>query len=78
MKLSVKNLKKKVNAQLISGLLIFAIGATSAIYNVSAVILNLFLMNSGVIFQVKDLLFDLVFILLGLLLIRKKKYILMF
>jgi len=70
---SVKTLKKKSNTQLI-GILIFAIGTTSAIYNVSAVILNLFLMNSGVIFPVKDLLFDLILILLGLLIIRKYIY----
>ncbi|HDZ18700.1 MAG TPA: hypothetical protein ENH75_10435 [archaeon] len=66
-------MKRKLDAHLISGILILTIGTTSAFYNVSAVILNFFLFSSGVIFRVKDLFFDIVFILLGLLLLRKKK-----
>jgi len=56
-----------------TGIFIFAVGIISAIYTISAVIVNFFLINIGIILQAKDLFFDLVLILLGLMLIRKKK-----
>jgi len=66
-------LTKKLDNLLIIGIFISAVGIISAIYTISAVIVNFFLINVGIFLRVKDLFFDLVLILLGLLLIRKKK-----
>ncbi|MFX1327829.1 MAG: hypothetical protein ACFE91_06765 [Promethearchaeota archaeon] len=66
-------MKKKSDFNLILGIFLLAFGAISTGYAVVILIIRIVLMNTKVILYVKDVLFDLVFILLGLLLIRKKK-----
>jgi len=68
-------MKRKINFPVIIGITLFLFGTISASYGIIAVIINLFFGYTGIIFYVKDVLYDLVFILLGLLLIRRKKII---
>jgi len=66
-------MKKKVEFDLIFGFFLLIFGAFSATYAMVTMILKLILAQTGFIIYAKDMLFDLVFILLGLLFIRKKK-----
>ena len=68
-------MKRKIDLPAYIGITLFLFGSISASYGIIAVIVNLFFGYTGIIFYVKDVLFDLVFILLGLLIIRKKKKI---
>ena len=69
----MEELKKKVDLDLILGILLLSFGLISTTYAIVTVIIKLIFGYMGIIIYVKDLLFDLVFILLGLLIIRKKK-----
>ena len=55
------------------GIKIFSIGLISTLYGIITVIIMVFFGYTGIIVYVKDVFFDLVFLLLGLLLIRSKK-----
>lgn len=66
-------MRKKVEFDLILGLFLLIFGVLSATYAIITVILNILLAHTGFFIYVKDILFDLVFILLGLIFIRKKK-----
>ncbi|MCK4285275.1 MAG: hypothetical protein KAX18_03690 [Candidatus Lokiarchaeota archaeon] len=68
-------MKRKIDLPAYIGITLLLFGSISASYGIIAVIVNLFFGYTGIIFYVKDVLFDLVFILLGLLIIRKKKKI---
>ena len=63
-----------MDLNLFIGYLILSIGLLSVIYSVIALIIGLFIWYFGVfIIYAKDILFELVFILLGFLIIRKHK-----
>lgn len=66
-------MKKKVEFDLIFGIFLLLFGVFSATYGIIAIIVNILLAHTGFFIYVKDILFDLIFILLGLLFIRKKK-----
>ena len=66
-------MRKKVEFDLILGIFLLIFGVFSAAYAIVTVILNILLAHTGFFIYVKDILFDLVFILLGLIFIRKKK-----
>jgi len=68
-------MKRKINFLVFIGITLFLFGIISASYGIITVIINLFFGYTGIIVYVKDVLYDLVFILLGLLLIRRKKII---
>ncbi|MFX1499778.1 MAG: hypothetical protein ACFFDH_02295 [Promethearchaeota archaeon] len=68
-------MKKKVEFDLIFGYFLFIVGACSVGYVIVVFIIDLALIPLGIFILIKDISFDLVFILLGLLLIRKKKNI---
>lgn len=66
-------MKRKIDLPVFIGITLLLFGSISASYGIIAVIINLFFGYTGIIFYVKDVLFDLVFMLLGLLLIKKNK-----
>ncbi|MHA2006191.1 MAG: hypothetical protein ACXACO_03950 [Promethearchaeota archaeon] len=66
-------MRRRTDFYLIFGIFLFAFGLASATYGFVAMIIRLFFGYLGIVVYVKDLLFELVFILLGLLIIRKKK-----
>jgi len=66
-------MKKKVEFDLILGFFLLIFGVFSAAYAIITVILSILLAHTGFFIYVKDIVFDLVFILLGLIFIRKKK-----
>jgi len=66
-------MKRKIDLTVFIGITLLLFGSISASYGIITVILNLFFGYTGIIFYVKDVLFDLVFLLLGLLLIRRNK-----
>ncbi len=66
-------LKKKVELDLILGVFLFSFGLISIVYSVFALIINLFFIRLASIILIKDIFFEIVFVLLGFLLIRKKK-----
>jgi len=66
-------MKRKNDLPAYIGITLLLFGSISALYGIIAVIINLFFGYTGIIFYVKDVLFDLIFILLGLLLIRRNK-----
>lgn len=66
-------MRKKVEFDFILGIFLLIFGVLSATYAIITVILNILLAHTGFFIYVKDILFDLVFILLGLIFIRKKK-----
>ena len=66
-------MKKKVEFDLILGIFLLIFGVFSATYAIITVILSILLAHTGFFIYVKDIVFDLVFILLGLIFIRKKK-----
>jgi len=66
-------MKRKIDLTVFIGITLFLFGLFSTSYGIIAVIINLFFGYTGFIFYVKDVLFDLVFLLLGLLLIKKNK-----
>lgn len=68
-------LKKKVELDLILGVFLFSFGLISIIYSVFALIINVFFIRLGSFILIKDIFFEVVFVLLGFLLIRKKKII---
>ncbi|MFX1307996.1 MAG: hypothetical protein ACFFDG_14405 [Promethearchaeota archaeon] len=65
-------MKKKSDLYLILGIFLLAFGTISTGYAIVILIIRIIFMNKGIILYVKDVLFDLVFILLGLLILRKK------
>jgi len=71
----VIKLKKKVELDLILGVFLFSFGLISIIYSVFALIINVFFIRLGSFILIKDIFFEVVFVLLGFLLIRKKKII---
>ena len=66
-------MKKKLEVDLIFGLMLLIFGSISATYRIISVIINISLVQTGIFMYVKDILFDIIFILLGLILIRKKR-----
>ncbi|MFX1365413.1 MAG: hypothetical protein ACFFCE_11640 [Promethearchaeota archaeon] len=66
-------MKKKVEFDLIFGYFLFIVGTFSVGYAFIVFIINIALIPTGFFILIKDISFDLVFILLGLLIIRKKK-----
>jgi len=69
----VQKLNKKANLNLIFGYIFFSFGLISAAYGILAVIISAIFGYIGIILQAKDVLFELVFIVLGFLLIRNEK-----
>jgi len=68
-------MKRRINLTVFIGISLFLFGLISMLYGIITVTINLFFGYLGIILYVKDVLFDLVFLLLGLLLIRKNKEI---
>ena len=68
-------MKRRINLTVFIGISLFLFGLISMLYGIITVTINLFFGYLGIILYVKDVLFDLVFLLLGLLLIRKNKKI---
>ena len=68
-------MKRKIDFTVFIGITLFLFGSISASYGIITVFIKLFFGNTGIIVHVKDVLYDLVFILLGLLLIRRNKNI---
>ena len=66
-------MKKKIEFDLFMGFFLLIIGGLSATISIISVILNILLVHTGFFMYVKDILFEIVFILLGIILIRKKK-----
>jgi len=66
-------MKRKIDFTVFIGYGLFIFGLFSTSYGIITVIVWLFFGNIGIIIYVKDVLFDLVFLLLGLLVIRKNK-----
>ena len=66
-------MKRKIDLTVFIGVSLFLFGAFSASYGIITVIIKLFFGYTGIIVYVKDVLFDLVFLLLGLFLIRRNK-----
>ena len=66
-------MKKKVEFESFMGFFLLIIGGLSITISIISIILNILLIQTGFFLYVKDILFELVFILLGLILIRKKK-----
>ncbi len=68
-------MKRKIDFTVFIGISLLLFGAISTSYGIITVIIKLFFGYTGIIVYVKDVLFDLVFILLGVLLIRRNKTI---
>jgi hypothetical protein len=68
-------LSKKVEISYLIGVFLFSFGCFSIIYVFIVVIVNLSAGYTGILLRAKDITFDAVFIVLGLLLIRNKKII---
>ena len=66
-------MKRKIDLTVFIGITLFLFGSISTSYGIITVIIKLFFGYTGIIVYVKDVLFDLVFILLGLFLIRRNK-----
>ena len=66
-------MKRKIDLTVFIGITLFLFGLISTSYGIITVIIKLFFGHTGIIVHVKDMFFDLVFLLLGLLLIRRKK-----
>jgi len=64
---------RKIDLTVCIGISLFLFGLISTSYGIITVIIKLFFGYTGIIVYVKDVLFDLVFILLGLFLIRMNK-----
>jgi len=64
---------RKIDLTVCIGISLFLFGLISTSYGIITVIIKLFFGYTGIIVYVKDVLFDLVFILLGLFLIRRNK-----
>ena len=68
-------MKRRIDLTVFIGISLFLFGLISMSYGFITVIISLFFGYTGIIVYVKDVLFDIVFLLLGLLLIRKNKNI---
>jgi len=66
-------MKRKTNFTYFMGILFFSFGLISISYGIITLIIRVFFGFLGIIVYVKDMLFDLVFLLLGFLLIRPNK-----
>ncbi|MFX1242023.1 MAG: hypothetical protein ACFFA7_12310 [Promethearchaeota archaeon] len=66
-------MSRKTDLNLIIGYLIFSIGLITVVYSVITLIIGLFIWYTGIVLYVKDILFELVFILLGFIIIRKHR-----
>ncbi|MFX0008627.1 MAG: hypothetical protein ACFFAV_18105 [Candidatus Hermodarchaeota archaeon] len=66
-------MSRKTDLNLIIGYLIFSIGLITVVYSVITLIIGLFIWYNGIVLYVKDILFELVFILLGFIIIRKHR-----
>ena len=66
-------MKKKVEFDLFFGYVLLIFGACSVGYVVVAFIINVVSLQTGFFLIIRDISFDLVLILLGLLIVRKKK-----
>jgi len=66
-------MKKKIDLTVFVGITLLLFGLLSTSYGIITVIIKLFFSYTGIIVYVKDVLFDLVFLLLGLFLIRRNK-----
>ncbi|MHA2391089.1 MAG: hypothetical protein ACXAEX_03895 [Promethearchaeota archaeon] len=71
-------MKKKIDFGLILGCFLLTFGTFSTLYAVSMLIIQLIFFQLGFVIYVKDMLFDIIFILLGLIVIRKKKHKILF
>ena len=70
-----EEMKRRIDLTVFIGISLFLFGLISISYGIITVTINLFFGYLGIFLYVKDVLFDLVFLLLGLLLIRKNKKI---
>ncbi|KKK46472.1 hypothetical protein LCGC14_1878130 [marine sediment metagenome] len=68
-------MKRRIDLTVFIGISLFLFGLISMSYGFITVIISLFFGYTGIVVYVKDVLFDIVFLLLGLLLIRKNKNI---
>ena len=68
-------MKRRIDLTVFIGISLFLFGLISMSYGFITVIISLFFGYTGIIVYVKDVLFDIVFLLLGLLLIRRNKNI---
>ncbi|MFX1281560.1 MAG: hypothetical protein ACFFA3_19580 [Promethearchaeota archaeon] len=66
-------MKKKTDLTYFFGIILFSFGIISISYSVSALVFRISIGFTGSIMYVKDIGFDLVFLLLGFLIIRKVK-----
>ena len=66
-------MKRKIDLTVFIGITLFLFGSISTSYGIITVIIKLFFGYTGIIVYVKDVFFDLVFLLLGLFLIRRNK-----
>ncbi|MFX1323827.1 MAG: hypothetical protein ACFE8N_02650 [Promethearchaeota archaeon] len=66
-------MKKKVDYGLVFGYILLTFGVFSSLYAITMLIIQIVLVPLGIVVYVKDLLFDIIFLLLGLILIRKKR-----
>ncbi|KKN45548.1 hypothetical protein LCGC14_0682010 [marine sediment metagenome] len=68
-------MKRRIDLTVLIGISLFLFGLISMSYGIITVTINLFFGYLGIFLYVKDVLFDIVFLLLGLLLIRRNKKI---
>jgi len=68
-------MKRRIDLTNFIGISLFLFGLISMSYGIITITINLLFGYLGIFLYVKDVLFDIVFLLLGLLLIRKKKKI---
>ncbi len=66
-------MKRKIDFTFFMGILLFSFGLISISYGITALIIRAFFGFLGILVYVKDMLFDLIFLLLGFLLIRKNR-----
>ncbi|MFX1379916.1 MAG: hypothetical protein ACFFA4_12575 [Promethearchaeota archaeon] len=66
-------MRRKVDLNLYIGYLLLSIGLLSVVYSVITLVLSLLIWYTGITLYLKDILFELVFILLGFLVIRNRK-----
>jgi hypothetical protein len=66
-------MKRKIDFTIFIGYSLLIFGLFSTSYGIIAVIIRPFFGYLGIILYVKDVFFDLIFILLGLLIIRRNK-----
>ena len=66
-------MKRKIDFNVFMGIMLFSFGLISISYGIIAFIIMVSFGYTGIIVYIKDVLFDLVFLLLGFILIRRNK-----